>query len=52
MKKERYDVALYGYRIRTNADFNRVDMSKAQRNKHHRKIKLKKKDILREEKII
>jgi len=52
MHKRKYDVAIDGYRIRTHADFNRVDMSKSERRKHHRKIKLEKKDMIREEKTL
>lgn len=40
MKDRKYDIEIDGYRIRNNADFNRVDMSKSQRNKHHRRKKL------------
>ncbi|MBA7490183.1 hypothetical protein ES702_00718 [subsurface metagenome] len=32
------------YTVRNNADFNRMDMSKSQRKKHHRKLKLGKRD--------
>jgi len=38
------------YTVRNNADFNRIDMSRSQRERHHRKMKLEKKDIVREEK--
>lgn len=40
MKNRKYDIEIDGYRIRNNADLNRVDMSKLQRNRHHRKLKL------------
>ncbi len=30
--------------FRNNADFQRFDMSKSQRNRHHRKLKLDKRD--------
>jgi len=52
MRQRKYDVAIDGYRIRTHADFNRVDLSKSERRKHHRKMKLEKKDIIRKEKKI
>lgn len=38
------------YTVRNDADFKRIDMSRSQRKRHHRKIKLEKKDIVREEK--
>jgi len=37
------------YIVRNNADFNRMDMSRSQRKKHHRKLKLEKKDVIRNE---
>ena len=40
--KRKYDITIDGYSIRNDADFNRVDMSKAQRRKKHRKAKLEK----------
>lgn len=52
MRQRKYNITIDGYNIRTNADFNRVDMSKSERRKHHRKIKLEKKDIVREEKTL
>ena len=44
MKDRKYDIEIDGYRIRNNADFNRVDMSKSQRNRHHRRKKLGNRD--------
>jgi len=35
--------------VKTNAEFLRFDMSKSQRKKHYRKLKLEKKDLLRKE---
>jgi len=52
MEKRKFNISIDGYRIRKDADFNRVDMSKAQRRKHYRKIKLEKNDIIREANII
>lgn len=52
MRQRKYDVSIDGYRIRTYADFNRVDMTKPERRKHYRKMKLEKKDIIREEKTL
>ena len=49
MKSWKYNISIDGYNIRTDADFNRVDMTKSQRMKHHRKLKLQKKDETREE---
>jgi len=47
MKKEKrkYDITIDGYSIRNAADFDRVDMSKSERRRKHRKAKLKKKQI-------
>jgi len=42
MKRRKYNVSVDGYRIRTDADFDRVDMSKSERHWKHRKIKLEK----------
>ena len=44
MKKRKYDINIDGYRIRNDADFNRVDMTKAERDKLHRTFKLGKRD--------
>ncbi len=44
MKDRKYDIEIDGYRIRNNADFNRVDMSKSQRNRYNRKMKLEKRN--------
>jgi len=44
MNQRKYDISIDGYRIRNDADFNRVDMTKAQRDKLHRTFKLGKRD--------
>lgn len=44
MKSKKYDISIDGYNIRNDADFNRVDMSKAERNKYYRKIKIGKRN--------
>jgi len=40
--KRKYDITIDGYSIRTQADFDRVDLSKAQRRREHRAAKLAK----------
>jgi len=42
-RTNKYRVEESGYRIRTTADFNRVDLSKSQRKRFHRTQKLEKK---------
>jgi len=44
MKHWKYDISIDGYTIRTDADFNRVDMKKSERRKLHRKLKLQKRN--------
>ena len=44
MNQRKYDVSIDGYRIRNDADFNRVDMTKAERDKLHRSSKLGKRN--------
>jgi len=41
MKRRKYDVNVDGYRIRGDADFDRADLSKAERTGKHRKKKLR-----------
>jgi len=43
-EKRKYDITIDGYKIRNNADFNRVDMNKSERRRKHRKAKLEKRD--------
>lgn len=50
MKNRKYDIEIDGYRIRNNSDLDRIDMTKSQRNRHNRSLKLEKKNELREEK--
>ena len=38
----KYDITVDGYRIRTTADYDRADLSKAERKRKHRKLKLEK----------
>lgn len=45
-EKRKYDITIDGYRIRNNADFDRVDLNKAQRHRKHGKNKLEKRDEL------
>jgi len=40
--RRRHDIEIDGYRIRNEADFDRVDLNKAQRKWKHRKAKLDK----------
>jgi len=40
--RRKYDIRIDGYSIRTDADLDRVDMSKSERAWKHRKAKLKK----------
>jgi len=40
--RRKYDVAIDGYSIRNDADFDRADLSKSQRAGKHRKAKLEK----------
>lgn len=42
--KRKYDITIDGYRIRNDADFDRVDMNKAERKDKHRKAKLLKRE--------
>ena len=42
MRQRKYDVTIDGYRIRNDADFDRVDMSRSERDWKHRKLKLEK----------
>jgi len=44
-EKRKYDITIDGYKIRNDADFDRVDMNKSERRKKHRKAKLEKKQI-------
>lgn len=46
-EKRKYDITIDGYKIRNDADFDRVDMTKSERRKKHRKAKLEKKQIPR-----
>lgn len=48
LMKRKYDIRIDGYSIRNLADFNRIDLSRSQRRKYHRKLKLIKKDIIRD----
>lgn len=41
-KKRKYDVTIDGYNIRNDADFDRLDMTKPERRRKHRKAKLEK----------
>lgn len=43
-RKRKYDITIDGYRIRNDADFDRVDMNKAERKDKHRKAKLLKRE--------
>jgi hypothetical protein len=40
-EKRKYDITIDGYKIRNDADFDRVDMTKSERRKKHRKAKLR-----------
>ena len=40
--QRKYDVSIDGYRIRNDADFDRLDLNKSQRRWKHRKAKLEK----------
>jgi len=40
--RRKYDVSVDGYRIRNDADLDRVDMSRSERRWKHRKAKLEK----------
>ena len=42
MSRRKYDITKDGYRIRGDADFDRVDISKSERKWKHRKAKLEK----------
>lgn len=42
MKRRKYDVRIDGIKIRSTADFDRIDMSKSERRWKHRKMKLEK----------
>jgi len=42
VEKRKYDITIDGYKIRNDADFDRVDMTKSERRKKHRKAKLEK----------
>lgn len=44
LNKRKYDINIDGINIRTINDFNRIDMSKSQRKRLHRKKKLSKKE--------
>ena len=44
-EKRKLDIAIDGYNIRNDADLDRVDMSRSERRKKHRKSKLDKKRI-------
>jgi len=44
-EKRKYDITIDGYKIRKDADFDRLDMTKSERRKKHRKAKLEKKQI-------
>ena len=40
-EKRKYDITIDGYKIRNDTDFDRVDMTKSERRKKHRKAKLR-----------
>ena len=45
--KRKYDITIDGYRIRNDADFDRLDLNKSQRKGKHRKAKLDKRHEMR-----